>query len=232
MPTGIAKFSDKPDVIFTSSNGQIIGIEITECIYNQNLKQYSEFMINFNNEVIQHLNDKIAFKFLLDIELDKEYSLRKSQRKSTINKLLEICTKEFSTLAPYESKSIENLDFDLNDLSIEVQESILANGYRNLPKGISTINITRYHDLNKSAHFESNFGVVPEFTDEDLGAILTKKNKALENYTKCDKYWLLIAEGLDFYSYISAVNITSEIQTKFDRIFMYRRFSSEVISLK
>ena len=118
------------------------------------------------------------------------------------------------------------------DLNNEIKKQLLAQGYRKLPIEISTIAITRNDNITNSTHMESTFGVIPDFTDENLDKILAKKNNSLKKYKLCDEQWLLIIEGWDFYSYYQEINITKKITTCFDRVFMYRRFSSEVSMLK
>ncbi|OBW41983.1 hypothetical protein AB670_01634 [Chryseobacterium sp. MOF25P] len=232
MPKGIPDFSDKPDIIFTSENSDVIGIELTECIYDQNMMGKSEFQIKFNNDVVEKLAGYIPFKFTLDIELDNEFPIKQNQRKLVIDKLIKFCNEEFINLKSYESIRYENLDIEWTNLSMIIKDSILALGYRKLPKGILNLCMTRNDNLKKSTHFESKFGIVPDFTDKELNRILSKKHEALLKYNNCDQQWLLIVEGWDFYSYIGDVNIKNEIITNFDKIFMYRRLTSEIIIIK
>ena len=153
-------------------------------------------------------------------------------RHSIVNLTLEVCIHEFGDLTPYESRNVEQLDVDWDQAPLHIQQHFLDSGYRKLPKGIARIQMNRYDILEKSRHPESKGGVVPDFTEDTLDSILMKKNKALINYKVCDQQWLVIGEGADFYSYINSVRIEREVETKFDKIFMYRRWSSEVIVIK
>lgn len=92
--------------------------------------------------------------------------------------------------------------------------------------------MSRFDKMERSIYFENNFGTVPEFTNEILSSILVKKEKSLLQYDNCDENWLLISEAMDFYSYFSDINIKNDIISKFDKIFIYRRFESEVIVIK
>jgi hypothetical protein len=47
MPAGKVEFDDKPDVIVTLPTGEIIGIELTECVYDETLMRESEYQIKF-----------------------------------------------------------------------------------------------------------------------------------------------------------------------------------------
>ena len=232
MPSGTGDFDDKPDVIFTTLTGEAIGIEFTECIYDENLMKQSEYQIKFNEKVINQLQEKLPFKFSLDIDLDTKEPLKQNQIESTINKIIAVCIHEFGDLDPYESRNVEQLDVDWDVAPLHVQQHFLDRGYRKLPKGISRIQMSRYDILEKSRHTESKGGVVPDFTDDNLDSILVRKNRALINYKTCDQHWLVIGEGGDFYSYINNVRIEKEFETNFDKIFMYRRSSSEVIIIK
>lgn len=232
MPSGSAVFDDKPDVVFTTSTGELIGIELTECIYNEDLMKESEYQIRFNERVIEKLEDQMSFKFHLDVDLDNKMPLRRNQVESTINEIIEVCVREFGDLNQYESKSVEQLDVDWDEAPLHIQQHFLDRGYRKLPKGISRIQMSRHDILEKSRHPESKGGVVPDFTDDILEFILKKKNKALVNYKDCDQHWLVIGEGADFYSYMNNIRIEREFETKYDKIFMYRRWNSDVIVIK
>ncbi|WP_411810667.1 hypothetical protein ACLB9Y_10310 [Chryseobacterium scophthalmum] len=232
MPVGKYEMSDKPDVIYTTSDGKIIGIEITECIYNQIYKGNREFQTKFNNDVIVQLESKLPFKFILDIELNNEFKIKQSSRKRVINELVEFCIKEFSSITSYIPIYFENLHIDLNEIDVQNINQILAAGYRNLPIEISNICLTRNDDIGNSTHSEIAFVMVPDFTDEYLNKILEKKNSALKNYKPCDEQWLLIIEDWDLYSYFKEINISDNIITDFNKVFMYRRLTSEVINIK
>jgi len=232
MPPGTAEFGDKPDVVFLASNGEIIGIELTECIYDEELMKESEYQIKFNEKVIEKLENKMSFKFHLDIYLDNKKPLRQNQIESTINGIVDVCVHEFNDLNQYQSKRVEQLDINWSETPIHVQQHFLDRGYRKLPKGVLRIQMSRYDILEKSRHTESKGGVVPDFTDDSLKSILEKKNKALMNYKLCNQHWLVIGEGADFYSYMNNIRIEKEFETGFDKIFMYRRWDSEVIVIK
>lgn len=232
MPFGKSEFDDKPDVMFTTQTGKVIGIELTECIYDELLMKESEYQIRFNEKVISQLKDKMPFKFHLDVDLDSKHPLKQNQLELTIKGVIEVCLKEFGDLNPYESRDVEQLDVDWDQAAIQVQKHFLEHGYRKLPKGIKRIQMSRYDILEKSRHPESKGGVVPDFTVEQLNFILKKKNKALLNYKVCDEQWLVIGEGSDFYSYINNVRIENEFESQFDKIFMYRAWTSEVVIIK
>jgi hypothetical protein len=207
MPAGKVDFDDKPDAIVTISTGETIGIELTECIYDQNLMKESEYQIKFNERVIASLEGLLPFKFHLDIDLDKTNALKQNQVESTIKGVIEVCIKEFKNLKPYESKNVEQLDVNWNEAPTNIQQHFLERGYRKLPTGISRIQMSRYNVLERSRHPESKGGVVPDFTQDNLNAILKKKDKALLNYKPCNQQWLVIGEGGDFYSYINDIKI-------------------------
>ncbi|RNA64004.1 hypothetical protein D1631_00430 [Chryseobacterium nematophagum] len=135
-------------------------------------------------------------------------------------------------MPPQQSKKIENFGTDIPTENREIKELILESGYRNLPINISTIMMSRFDKMERSCHLECQVGMPPEFTDERLINILRKKHIGLIGYFPCNQNWLLISEGMDFYSYFSDIHITDHIVTNFDKVFIYRRFSSEVIVVK
>ncbi|MEB2773668.1 hypothetical protein SYJ56_00020 [Algoriphagus sp. D3-2-R+10] len=232
IPSGVVEFGDKPDVIVLLDNGQTIGIELTECIYDEKLMSESEFQIKFNNKVIAKLKGLMPFRFMLDVDIDTNIPLKQNQIESTIQEIVNICIIEFSNLQPNESSSLEQLDVDWNEAPNYFYDHFYNQGYRKLPKGISRISMSRFDVLTMSHHPESKGGVVPDFKDEDLNHILSKKEKSLKNYKACTLQWLVIGEGGDFYSYRDKIDIKKGFSTSFDKVFLYRRWDSEVIELK
>lgn len=232
IPLGEPIFGDAPDVIYKMPNGKIIGIEITEAVYDEESIGKREGQIKLNYDIIEQLKDQLSFKFIIDITLNNQVKLKQSNRRLVIENLKKIFIEEFSDIDSYETVHLENMELDWNNLNIEIKKQLFMQGYRELPPEISTISITRNDNLENSTHLEATFGVVPSFTDENLDNILVKKNYSLKNYKPCDEQWLLIAEGWDFYSYFKEIDISKNIVTDFDKIFVYRRFTSEVITLK
>lgn len=232
IPTGRVEFGDKPDIILKLANDEKIGIELTECVYNEILMNKSEFQIKFNQRVIEQLEACMPFKFELDIELDTEYPLRQNRRQLTIDEIIKVCVSEFQDLNHCESRHVEKLNVIWDEASFHVQQHFRGQGFRTLPDEISRIRMTRFDNLKRSWHPESKGGTVPDFTQESLNAILFKKEKALTSYTTCNQQWLVIGEGSDFYSYVDAINIEKGFETKFDKVFMYRWWNSEVITFK
>lgn len=232
MPVGSEEYTDRPDVIYTTSEGKTIGIEITECIYDEPAKKKKEDQITFNYDVIAQLEDKLLFKFILDIELNSEIRLKKNRKDFVIRDIIKFCKEEFNNLKTFEPKQFENMDIDWNSLDDKSKLLILAANYRKLPPEILNICITRNDNIEKSTHSESAFGVIPNFSDIDLNKILTAKHRSLKNYKTCDEQWLLIIEGNDFYSDFKEINIQNSINTDFQKIFIYRRLNSEVVTVK
>ena len=232
MPIGEPEFVDAPDVIYKIPNGKIIGIEITEAIYDEESVGKREGQIKFNYDLIEKLKDQLPFKFVIDITLNNQIKLRQSNRRLVIENLKKIFIEEFSGIDSYETVHLENLELDWNNLDIKIKKQLFMQGYRELPIEISTISITRNDNIKNSTHLEATFGVVPAFTDENLDKILTKKHNSLKKYKPCDEQWLLIVEGWDFYSYFKEIDVSKNVVSDFNKIFVYRRFTSEVITIK
>ena len=219
-----------PDVIYTTNLGKTIGIEITECYYNEFLKASSEFTFKFNKEVINNIEEDFEYPFILDIELNHENPIKLKFRNSIIKDLRKICVKEFSKLNPRESKKLENIG-EIESFG-QVKELLLSSGYRHLPESILSITMTRVDGIEKSFHLETTAGVVPSFNDEILNKIIKSKEKRLLKYKKCDENWLLICEGIDFYNYFSDIDLKDKIVSDFNKIFLYRQLHSQVVQLK
>lgn len=219
-----------PDVIYTTNLGKTIGIEITECYYNEFLKASSEFTFKFNKEVINNIEEDFEYPFILDIELNHENPIKLKFRNSIIKDLRKICVKEFSKLNPRESKKLENIG-EIESFG-QVKELLLSSGYRHLPESILSITMTRVDGIEKSFHLETTAGVVPSFNDEILYKIIKSKEKRLLKYKKCDENWLLICEGIDFYNYFSDIDLKDKIVSDFNKIFLYRQLHSQVVQLK
>lgn len=230
LPEGEPTFPDMPDVIYTTNLGKTIGIEITECYYNEFLKASSEFTVKFNKEVINNIEEDFEYPFILDIELNHENPIKLKFRNSIIKDLRKICVKEFSKLNPRESKKLENIG-EIESFG-QVKELLLSSGYRHLPESILSITMTRVDGIEKSFHLETTAGVVPSFNDEILNKIIKSKEKSLLQYKKCDENWLLICEGIDFYSYFSDIDLKEKIVSDFNKIFLYRKLHSQVVQLK
>jgi hypothetical protein len=232
MPIGIAEYDDKPDVLFTAISGETIGVELTEYIYDEVLLSKSEFQIKINENVIAQLESHLPFKFMLEIEIDKTTRIKQNQIQTFINSIVDFCVREFANLNPNESKFVEQLDVDWIDELSHIQHHFHNKGYRKLPKNISWICMTRYDRLTKSYYPISKWGVISDFTEEHLNRILAKKEKALRNYKNCTYQWLVIGEGSDFYSFMDNIEINKGFKTNFDKVFLCRRWNSEVIILK
>lgn len=86
-------------------------------------------------------------------------------------------------------------------------------------------------DLNQNRYGESDYGVVPPFTNRDMDVILNKKEDKLLNYKKCDEYWLVIREGDMLPASFANINL-KEVKSSFDKIFMYRIFNNTLVTLK
>lgn len=231
FPKGFASFDDKPDVIFTTEEGKTIGIEITESFYDSKLKSSSEFAIRFNNDVIIEIQSDFNFTFILDIELNNNFPIKTKFRASLIKEIKEICKTEFSKLRNQETIKLENIG-EIDGVDKEIRELIMKSGYKSFHRSLLSITMTRIDNLNKSHHVELNVGVIPDFNDSVLNKIIQTKEKSLLNYKYCDQNWLLISEGMDFYSYFGEINFNNVISSNFDKIFLLRRFQSKIIEVK
>lgn len=232
MPIGTVSYDDAPDIIVTLTSGERIGIEITECIYDETQMRNSQFQIKFNQLVIQELTAKMPYSFYLIVDLKSDEPIRQADRNKTINEIIDVCLREFRTLANFQDGEVQQINTDISSYPPHVQQVILNKGYRNLPKGIKSIRIRRLDGLKESFHPQSKGGNVPNFSQHHLDKILAKKENSLKNYKICEQYWLLISEGMDFYSYHDNIEVVTGFNTVFDKVFMTRRWPSLVVVLK
>jgi len=168
------------------------------------------------------LKEKLPFTFDITINITQNADLTLKKRRKAIHELVEICFENAYNLRNLQHCRIKDFDAPITTFPIEIQEQILANGYRNLPEGIKEVSIGRYDSVSKSWNSQSTAMMVPHFTNERLQRILNEKEKKLENYMTCDEHWLLIWGSNMPRSYYYNVEIEEPIKTKFNKVFFIR----------
>jgi len=223
-------FSESPDVQLKLKNGQTIGIELTECIYNENLKKEDETQKKFNEKVRIAFEKKLKFKFFSYTEVDKSKKI--INKNKVIETLVKKCCQELSNLKPNEYKLFYNIELDLESLNAEVKLVLINKGFRNLPSSIESIYLQRFDDISSSNCYNSVGGLVPNFTYENLRLILNKKERTLKAYHSFDFQYLVLIEGVDFSSYFNEIVIPNKFETTYDKVFIYRAAHKKIITLK
>jgi hypothetical protein len=63
-------------------------------------------------------------------------------------------------------------------------------------------------------------------------SIILKKDKLINKYQECDDYWLIIKEGNYYAGSFGEIELLLPIESRFDKVFLYRSAMSQVIQLK
>ncbi|WP_159950566.1 hypothetical protein [Polaribacter septentrionalilitoris] len=207
------RFTEQPDLI-ANLNSKKIGIEITECFQDDSLKgsDLKKFR-SFKRKIGRLLTNNITYKipYHLFIDIDKNLNIKSNEHELLLQK-----TKRFLDNNINEVQNNKVFDFGEQEINI---------------KGIININLFFTNDLPNNFFGESDYGIIPKFTNQQLNFILNKKDKKLKKYQNCDEYWLLIREGDMTAASFSKIKI-DYFETNFTKVFMYRIFKNELIELK
>lgn len=102
------------------------------------------------------------------------------------------------------------------------------------PREVALIHIYQ-HPGGKLNHWKcSSAGHVPQITQEDLQAIIDKKDRKLNAYTSCPEVWLLIvADNLRIPSSVDLTQsaVANHYTTRFNRVFFFWNSSRRYVEL-
>jgi hypothetical protein len=220
-----------PDFIFINNSGEKIGIEITEVINNKDSQRDYSTRNEITDLVLDKLAPLLSFKFTLEIDLLPE-GVRKSDKDKTVEEIVKMCLEEFFTIENDELIELRHINVDLNKADSFMWTMMMRNNFRNLPKGIKSIEIHRMDNAPDSWNPSGGGLAVPNFTTYHLNDILNRKERKIPNYEFCDEYWLVIWEGKLPSGYFDKVEIEMPIETKFDKVFITRTVKQELVILK
>jgi len=220
-----------PDFVLTTNEGKRIGIEVTEVFHSAEKKQRSAVKNQLTQQVISRLEKLLAYKFTMNVFPD-ERPIWKAKTNELVGEVVNICVAEFGALANDAWGEITHIDADLSTCPPKELGWIRQQGYRNLPSGIGRIRIHRYDGLTHSYTSQSEGGMVPHLTIDDIEPIVRKKESKLAGQPTLDDNWLLVREGNYYTGTFYEVLIPLPISSSFGRIFLYRTDSGEVIELK
>lgn len=205
---------ESPD--FTGSlNGKTIGIELTEA-YNDDRGSGSprKRMLSFKEQlgflVVRKLCD-IRPCFHLGIRFSDYLKLGKSEMDASAEKIA-------SFLRPIIISNIDLPGFEISHDDHPFDE-------------IDDIHCIFFESLTKSYYSGSDAIFVPHFEDENLQVILSRKERKLPKYRKCDEQWLVIREGNLTAGTFDQIRINS-FSTSFDRVFIYRIAGPKLLELR
>lgn len=213
----LIKEQEAPDFIVNLDERKI-GVELTEIFQDSHLgvskmKQESSDNNRFTEDLIALIQPDIPFTFLIEIYFNKNFPIKKSKKQEILKELQGICV---------------NAMIDLpNNKHLE-----LDNYYDNLPNEIEEVNVYRYDGMEESIDSRPEGGPVSPLRIDHLKTILTNKESKLSFYGVCDQQWLLIREGNYFSGSFSNVEIDFKIDSPFDKIFLFRTKTREIIELK
>jgi hypothetical protein len=212
----IAK-QESPDFII-SLDGNKIGVEITEVFQDSNLgdskmQQYSSVAGEFGDELIYLIQPHVDYRFSIGVNLDTNFPLKKSTRKSVLQRTADICVAAMMGLSNHQHIDLENY-------------------YDSLPDEVKDIHIYRFDEMPESINSKPEGGTVATLTIAYIQPILTRKERKLHNYTTCDNQWLVIREGNYYAGSFSELSIDLPIKSRFDKVYLLRSRTRELIDLK
>ncbi|MGV8879205.1 MAG: hypothetical protein ACOH2A_09255 [Sphingobacteriaceae bacterium] len=214
FPVGQCIRGEQPDYIINTVD-KIIGVEITQIFVDNyinpsiNQKRIESLQVIFGDKLCEKLEQIIPFKFVLSVD----FSL-KGFSQNEIDRIVLNCVNYLKTI-----------QFSNEFVSIDVDN------FGQLPDAIDSINFFHYPSLQKPFFSQSAGGVLPDLTLQHLQIILNKKHKALKQYRRCDKHWLLIVEGTFLSDGFGDIFI-EEFESDFQNVFLYRHAKGEVLQLK
>ena len=218
FPEGEIEPTEQPDFIINGCKK--IGIEITQIFQDQEnpkgslIRKIETYQRHLLEDTVEALKDIGARFCLIDIGISKQNFSTSLKPKI----LARICTTEIQNNIP-ETANFENLTLNINN---EGQ----------LPRLIDHVTVWFSSSLSDFEYVESSGGVGMVLTNEKLQFILKKKEDQIKAYKKCDEYWLIIKEGSSMADYFPVIDINkSNVQTSFDKIFLFRQSGSEIIKL-
>ena len=223
FPDSIVSHKDKPD--FWVKNGKWnIGIEVTKVFQDSHtsnsgskIKEGESLHAQIANNVQRILAEKHPNNHLwIDLSF-RTYSVSPSRFQALVESISKIIEEHIHVIDS--SKSFDH--FTIKDYNI-------------LPAELFDINILFYEKTERTYVYGSGGGWIPNATKELLSSVVNKKNKLIKSYTKFDEYWLLIAEGMTFASYLDKCEsfLLSDLLTDFSKVFLVRLLNQEVVQLK
>jgi hypothetical protein len=215
-PITIFKRQESPDFII-EFEGKTIGVELTEIFQDSStghskLQQKSSDRENFTEELIQTIQPFVNFHFGVGIHFSEFSHIRKSDKQTLIQLLVQICLPRLSGIQNH-----EHLELDF---------------YNGLPQQIDSISFSRLDESDCSFNFKPEGGTVAILTSEHVLPTLIKKEKKLKSYIGCQEYWLVIREGNYYAGSFSESDPVISIKTSFDKVFLLRTKKSQLITLK
>lgn len=213
----IIKEQEAPDFII-NIEGKEIGVELTEVFQDSHLgiskmKQESSDGAQFTEDLIALIQQNIPFTFSIGIHFNKNLPIKKSKKEKILKELERICVPAMINLQNHEHLELENY-------------------HDSLPNEIDDIHVYRFDGMEESIDSRPEGGTVSRLTMSHLETALTNKESKLSSYKVCNQHWLVIREGNYYSGSFSDVEIDIPINTRFDKVFLFRSRTKEIIELK
>jgi hypothetical protein len=221
-----------PDFVLTTTSDKSVGIEFTQVVHNNEDKRISSTKNSFTDLVITKLVPLLPFHFSIIVRLFPKVGVSKTEKEKIAMEVAIFCASEFSSLQNMEHASVEHVEVDLATAEPLIKNQLYNLGLRNLPKGIQSIDITRFDEHGESFNTQSEASVIPFFTKEKLMERLEHKESKLKSYKSCDEYWLIIWQGGGITGYFKDPQFEIPIQSKFDKVFILRAIQNDLLILK
>lgn len=174
--------SESPDFILHGFSGNI-GVEITELL-ESDTKEHSSIKSNLTDRVIDLLDEKLSFPFILDILFEAGAKSRKVNSQRVIE-LYNIFKGIGEDLENHQRIEFFKFDSPISDFPENIQDMIFQKGYKNLPEGVSRVSITREDFLSHSYNSQREGGLVPSLTIEKIQETIDKKIGNLPSINRC-----------------------------------------------
>lgn len=211
-----------PDFILTTDT-KTIGIEVAEVFQDSHLDNHSHLKRDesvqdkFENLLLEAIQQHTDKHIALGVTLSSHHTLASNRMKELVKQCRPSCMEFIWNNEVRSHIRLSNHYYDLNHpLPDEVDEIFIM---------ILPENIPSFND-------QSQGGTVSNLELKHIEPTLIKHSKAMTKYKPCDEYWFVIREGNYHAGSFQEVIIDTPIHSKFNKVFLLRTKSDEVLELK
>lgn len=222
FPKGVLQKFEQPDFIIIDEK-RTIGIELAEVFQDSHLgkhsqlKQQESVQDKFEKSLIEAIQQYTDKNFKIGVTFSGNRKIVINRIKELVKDCLPSCLEFIWNNEPYCSIHLSNhYHFLNNPLPDEVDEIFIMVS----PKSILTFND------------QSQGGTVSNLEYKHIEPTLLRHTEVMNKYSPCDEYWFVISEGNYYAGTFDKVNISTPIHSAFDKVFLLRTKTDEVIELK
>ena len=216
FPVGKIRHLDKPDFIIHSNRK--IGVEVTQVFKDQDLdngsflRRKQTFKQHLLTNIVTSLKFEYFPKCIVAVRLNDKFFTGKEDARQ----IAQAC--------------INDILSKKSNLNKETHYEFENNG--SLPTIINSYSLFVSDGFKETEFALTGNSIGQLLTNDHIQFILDKKEKAKEQYEHCDEYWLLIYEGSFEADHFGKLAIDNHfITTTFDKVFLVRQFSQDIILL-